>query len=308
MPTSPDRLVKDRPVSIERIREVLSAVSELPAAWLAVIALTAILSMFEIKGIGGEIAVSFRLTAITASLAALVWLPAVIRLIALAGGAVKTPAGEARTPGLLELLKSLDPETQQATLPPVIAALDVAEANIPPGAQSDVRELRDGLEVQLATSSPNASVARSRLSEYASKYEAIRREMPSGSNRTYEMTKLVAEARALFRKANFQPIEISELFASQTDGSRIISLALIEASPDPTYFDIALNCVAEPRSAFEQYHGLRALEGMLPNLDSNQRKRLREVLDDQRSGGPGKWIIPEASDRWGLSSRLLAAL
>jgi hypothetical protein len=46
---------------------------------------------------------------------------------------------------------------------------------------------------------------------------------------------------------------------------------------------------------------------MVAELDENQQAQLAAALEDQRSGGEGKHITPE-TDRWALSSRLLAVI
>lgn len=102
-------------------------------------------------------------------------------------------------------------------------------------------------------------------------------------------------------------MEVSNLFASGKDGDRIVALALIQARPNAVFFGLVSWTIGESRSAFEQYHGLKAMENMLPSLNEEQKRRLAEVLGDQRSGRPGKYI-ERGTDRWLLSDRILDAL
>ena len=82
--------------------------------------------------------------------------------------------------------------------------------------------------------------------------------------------------------------------------------AMVQAMPTTDYFELVLESIRKSRSAFEQYQGLQAAERILPLLNADQKKELVEVLEDQRSGAPGKYI-KEGSDRWFLSNRILKA-
>jgi hypothetical protein len=57
-------------------------------------------------------------------------------------------------------------------------------------------------------------------------------------------------------------------------------------------------------SAFEQYHALRAAQGMLPALDAEHRRRLAAAIQSQREEGGH---IRPGTDRWALSERILAS-
>jgi hypothetical protein len=250
--------------------------------------------------------IAFRLTGITAVFAALAWLPAIIRIIALAGGGFKTPAGEATTSGLLDLLRSLDPGIQRQALPSVIAALDVAEPTVPAVEKARVREIRQDLEGQLASLPSGANVWES-FKRLAQEYEDLRHKMPSGPERTFKMARIVTEARALARQSKLEPMNLTDLYTSKKEGDRIVIIAAIQAFPKPLYLDVVIDAIGHSQSAFEQYQALRAAEAMLPFLSEEQNQRLVDVLQDQRSGRPGKYIVP-GSDRWSVSDRILATL
>jgi hypothetical protein len=96
---------------VEQVGELLRVRFRVPRAWLlAVVAAAAVLSDFEVtRDAQGHLAVGFRVTATTMALVALVWLPALLGVFAVAGGGLKTPAGEATPGGLLDVLKALDP-------------------------------------------------------------------------------------------------------------------------------------------------------------------------------------------------------
>src|SRR4029077_4099769 len=110
-------------VSLSDLRSLLGTVMLIPRVWIVVVGVAAVASAFGISFKQGALEVTFQLTAITATLIALAWLPALVQIVALGGGGVKTPAGEATTGGLLDVLQSLTPETRREALPAVIAAL-----------------------------------------------------------------------------------------------------------------------------------------------------------------------------------------
>ena len=81
--------------------------------WAIAMLVGAVLSALHVeRSANGELSGSFEITTMTAVFAALVWLPALLRIFGVAGGAVKTPAGEATTGGFVAVLSSLDPEHQ----------------------------------------------------------------------------------------------------------------------------------------------------------------------------------------------------
>lgn len=154
---------------------------------------------------------------------------------------------------------------------------------------------------------PYAQEVRRQLKECAQRYESIRRDMPSGSARTLELSRIVEQARGLAEKAGYSSIEISELFTDDSEGDRIVSLALIQAMPNVDFFEVVVTAISESRSAFEQYHALYAIKNMLPILQEEQNQKLVRTLRDQRRGGPGSYIVP-GSDRWVVSESILRAI
>ena len=115
-------------ISIGQIQQLLGLILPLPRPWAILVCVGALLSGVRVRvGSGWDAVGSFHLSWLAAVMLSLLWLPALMRVVMLAGGALKTPAGEAGTPGLLDLLRSLRPETEREALPAFIAALDEAE-------------------------------------------------------------------------------------------------------------------------------------------------------------------------------------
>jgi hypothetical protein len=281
--------------SVERMLRTLSG----PRWWVGILLIAAFLSLFKLGSSGeGKFFIEFGFSTITAVLIALIWLPGLLRAIALMGFTVKTEGTEVSTPGLLALV------------PKMVAALDAAESRLPEGDQlrQIVQETRQEGEIVLASSAPSSEQSREQLAYLAQNYENIRRIMEVGPKRTSEMMTIAAQVWALAERANFSPSELRDLFMNGKEGNRIVALQLLREIPHPACFDIILQAISDPRSAFEQSAALRAAERMLSSLNGEQKRQLAAVIKDQRSGGPGKWITEKERDRWSISTRLLDAM
>lgn len=208
---------------------------------------------------------------------------------------------------LPKVLTTLDRADRGTALASLIAAYDTATDKAPKAEQPKLRQTRQALESNLVSLAPEAQQARKQLEELARVYEEMRRDMGPGTGRTLKLTSIVTQARALAKQAGYGSIEVSDLFAGDSEGARIVSLAIVQAMPDLNFFDLVLQSISNSRSAFEQYQALQAMEHLLPLLNADQKRELTVVLKDQRSGGPGKFITKD-SDRWLLSSRILDAI
>ena len=268
----------------------------LPRLWLFVVGTAVLLSLVQVERSSKDWKVTVEIGADTAVLLALVWLPFVLKLIALTGGGLKAPGGEATTQGLVDLVLRLSPDTQRELLPTIIGVVDTVEDVALEAEREELRVMKQELESRLAS-----------LSEIGDLYQTTRREMQPGAKRTFELIKIVAAARTLVQHAEFEPTEVSNLFTEDTEGSRITALAILQAKPDRVYFPLVLEAIAKSRSAFEQYEALRAAEHMLPILEKKDKRELKSTLLDQRSGREGAYI-KRGSDRWSLSGRILNSL
>ena len=256
----------------------MRTVLKVPNVWAVTIVIAAVLSAVHISvSSTGEVSGSFAASTLTGVLIALIWLPALLRVIALAGGGIKTPAGEATTGGLLALIAAFEPETKREALPSLLAALGSPEMIVYPDRRTASRPIRRDLEMQLAAASLPPSGVRERLAEYAVAYELTRRQDPS-RERTLRMTTLMAEARAAARATPLPMIDLRHMLASEADGERVIALALAQDQPDPRLFDLIVRTILESRSAFEQYQALGAVLELVPALDSQQQSGLRRAL------------------------------
>jgi hypothetical protein len=299
-------------VSLDHLDPLLRFTLRLPRFWLAAVGIVTMLSVFDVtRAADGGVVAAFRLTTVTPILIALVWLPVLVKQIVLTGGGIKTSFGEASTGGLLDLLKASDPGTQRAILPPLIAALDVGSTNAPTHEQPRYNQLRSVLETQLAAvpaPTPNEERVQSQLQAYAQEYENLRRTLPSGIERTTRMETLVNRIMVLARQVNPTPQQIGPDFEQESDGNRVVALAIVRANPSPVSFDIVMDAISHSRSAFEQYQALVAADRMHARMSPDQQRDLVIALRDQRSNGPGKMITDSDPSRWNLSGSILKEL
>ncbi len=249
--------------------------------WAVAMVFAAVLSSLHVNvSEKHDLSGSIGVTSITVALLVLIWLPSLLRVLGIAGGGVKTPAGEATTPGLAALFDTFDPQTKREALPSVLTALTSPDVLTDADERGKSRELRRELELQLAAVTPQSQDIRETLDRYAGDYEEMRRTMPPGGDRTRLMTRLVAEVRAVARGMPPMATELRRMLSEGSDGERIVGLAVAQDQPNRNLFDEICGAIVESHSAFEQYHALVAVLEMLTVIDDRQRRVLVEVLRD----------------------------
>jgi hypothetical protein len=178
-------------------------------------------------------------------------------------------------------------------------------------ASQSSRVARIVLERQLSIDTPRApgdtpkqGDIRLQLEGLARRYESVRSSMKPGSERTKEMDGIVSAARLLCRDAHYTPEETLALLDSPRHGDRVVGLATVQATADPTTFASVLQIVVDPATPFEQYHALRALESLRPGLSTEQRSEIARTVSDP------EWRARVAQDvsMEALAKRLLEAL
>ncbi len=236
--------------------------------WVKVILIAALLSLIEIRSDGWKLAFSVT----TLILLSLIWLPFLLKILSLVGGGIKTEVGEVNTPGLIDLV---------ARLLGVINDIgdQVDDKNINK-AREIINEARREAEREIAAQIPDKAAARKRCEELAKRYQEIRKE-PPGQQRTYKMSQTIAEIRALASVADYSSQELDRLFKSNSTGNRILVLAILQACPDIALFDSITASIQDSRSAFEQSMALRISENLVEKLNDEQKKRLREVIENE---------------------------
>jgi hypothetical protein len=118
-------------------------------------------------------------------------------------------------------------------------------------------------------------------------YDAVREIAPSAEERTQALDALVRMVERQAREGRWSPEEARTLFESGHEGARIFALAMLRAFPRPEDLDVAEEACFEPRSLFEQWHGLFVLRAMVGRLPQEQLERLSAELDSLTIAGRG---------------------
>ncbi|AFY32851.1 hypothetical protein [Calothrix sp. PCC 7507] len=290
-------------ISREAVDWLLKQIIQIPKTWLIISTIFIVLSTFQINK-SDKLTFKFEVTNTTAVFLALLWLPSVLKIFALTGGAVKTPAGEITGSSMMPMLQSLTGDTLGFLIEQTKLAEDVA----PPQQQLEMRQMRHEWQKEYASRVP-ASEARQQMERLSQRYKELRNSMPAGAKRTFEMESIAGRMRSLASEVNFSDEEVNQLLKSNDQGKRLLGLSVVEWSADPNYFYTILNIINNSETAFEQTCALRGAGKMVPKLNEQQKKDLMSALVHQRNYNEAEkcWIRPN-SNRWSLSDRILSAL
>jgi hypothetical protein len=298
-----DKETGNNQISREAVDWLLRRIIHIPKTWLIISIIFIVLSTVQVNK-SDKLTVKFEVTSTTAVFLALVWLPSVLKIFALTGGAIKTPAGEITGSSMMPMLQSLTGDTLGFLIEQTKLAEDVA----PPQQQLEMRQIRHEWQKEYASRVP-ISEARRQMERLSQRYKELRSSMPAGAKRTFEMESIAGRMRALAPEVNFSAEEVDHLLKSPDQGKRLLGLSVVEWSGDPHYFYTILQIIYNSETAFEQTCALRGAEKMVPRLNEQQKKDLTSALIHQRDFNEDqkRWIRPN-SNRWSLSDRILSAL
>ncbi|HVU79538.1 MAG TPA: hypothetical protein VHC67_18330 [Gaiellaceae bacterium] len=284
--------------------EALQRCLELPRRWVVPIAVLALVSTVHVGRKEGSWEFAFGVGSITATLVALAWLPALLSVIALTGGKIKTSAGEASTGGLLDFFKSLPPGEREAPLAALAAAAENVEATGPVARRPQARRVRQEAEEAIASAAGGPHQVEERLTELAQRYDNLRAHTPPGPDRTRAMTQIAAAARGYARATT---VTAARWFDSGGEGARIVGLAAIQAAPSPRDLDRVVDAISHSKSAFEQFQALRSADALAPGLDAAGRTALCRAISGQIAEveTSEKRITPADQSRWAYAHDLL---
>lgn len=144
-------------------------------------------------------------------------------------------------------------------------------------------------------------VADSELGEFASAYALVQDEL-DGHDQFYDarlhlQDLLVTKAAASARRVRMKPDEVRAMFRDGSPIVRVLSLGLMQGDPSLADFECVLSAVAEPRTANEQFQGLRLVKLLFPRLTREQQQR---VLDAIRCDSE----IPSSRDRRAVAEEI----
>lgn len=279
-----------------RLQPIVDDLFSIPASWTIGVAIATVVSTFEVTWSEQALTINYQITSTTVWLAALVWLPVLLRMLALFGGGVKAGGNEVQFAGLLSVLDDN------------LGALAYLQRN---ASRNDVELLRVDetlreVEDALSQTVPDRKAARSKLRELSSKYEEIRDTMESSPRRTSLLEKLVAQVRAFAQRADFTTTELREVFKGESTGDRIVVLGILQRIPKRELFDLVFSAIRDSQSGFEQYHALRAAQSLLERLSAKEKRRLKELIEERLSD-PGSYIA-QSTDRKTVSEQILSTL
>jgi hypothetical protein len=157
--------------------------------------------------------------------------------------------------------------------------------------------------VRVAGSAVDAGSVNERTREIlqqAERYEAIRREMPSGSQRTSEMGKI---ARQILSLLPVTGLDVSREMLSPRAGQRLIAYLSLIAEPDTDRGEELIETITEREGIpYNQSWALRAL-GRILDLGGSSRVSLRSVAmlagmrDGLRPGSSRQLMLTDLVDR-----------
>jgi hypothetical protein len=284
-------------VSPEQAEAFARVALKLSRPWTIAMVVVAVISAVDFdRRAGGGVSLHIEVDTATLAAIALIWLPAVLRLLSLTGGGVKAFGIEASTGGLANAdalvvgLAEIRTQVEEVVreMPDAAPQVHIVEATVDRMASSFLGDVAAQTSEALAT--------------YARRYESIRQTQPPSRERTIAMNQLLNEARVRARAAPEQAARMArDLVRSNADGDRVVGLALLEQYPAVEALPDILRCVENSRSAFEQYHAIRTLKATAPLLTADKSALAasaleRELADPRGVGVMDDPFIPDAID------------
>jgi hypothetical protein len=118
------------------------------------------------------------------------------------------------------------------------------------------------------------------LHELGIRYDTLRATLPRGPQRTAMLEQIALQARTLAAAVDDQHVQTRlRTYPTDPEGARVVTLGLLEGRPvrDAETASVIASSVAQPRSAFEQYHALRVATQVFPSLSDPAKDRVREA-------------------------------
>ena len=218
-------------VSADFAERIIGEAVRPPWPWWGFVLAAALLSAVKVSWKDGDLSIALDVNGVTAALIALMWLPSVLRVIAWTGGSFKTAAGEASSGGFLSLIGGLAEGPQ--LLGTLGAALEDAERGTAGSQQKETAAALDAVREQLTSAAAKTgSPLQSELTRLAHEYESVRKVMPGGSSRTWQMSGLVEQAQAAVRASTDSDPWLRQWIAgfdNLDEGERVMALAVLRA-------------------------------------------------------------------------------
>lgn len=276
--------------------EMLSVVMKLPRPWVwLMLALTAISCVSVDHPADRGWGLQFEVTALTIGALALIWLPALLRLLSVAGGKVKAAGLEASSGGLLGTPEGLIEDLAEMRTDTERASREVSQQAPDAGIVFEGLAERIDAMAEHYLSRSNA-LSLDAVEQLAEAYERIRSTTRPGDRRTLEMTRVVNEARV---RANADRDAASRLaktlLRSDREGERIVGLAMLQEATNVRLADDVLQRIASSASAFEMFNALLALREMATRLSTEKRDAAIAILETEKTDPRGVKVMKDPS-------------
>ncbi len=139
----------------------------------------------------------------------------------------------------------------------------------------------------------------------STRYEQIRRLQPPGDERTEELEKLVAEMRSKASDPRWQQQGAVEALYNESEAGRVQAFALMQADPKLASGKLIAQSILASKTAFEQYHAVRAADETVAELNPEEKKAIKAAIKKQR--GVGGYLVA-GTDRAELADNVMAKL
>lgn len=169
------------------------------------------------------------------------------------------------------------------------------------------------------TRSDEAEALESRLAEldvkweverFAEQYATLRSTLASGVKRTERMTTLLVAPRVSAVTSTWRKQDLISTWGTGDVGRRLFVIGLIQGNPSLAVPDILVEGIRDSRSAFEQYHTLKA--ALECDLFGEDARAVRQAVHDEVTGVPRpdgtEARIGPQTNRTGMARRLLERL
>jgi hypothetical protein len=286
MPSRPT----SRPLAPADLRKVLALVMEVPRIWSIPIFILGVVSCFGFTHpADGGLEVSFGVGTSSIVIFALIWLPVLLHLLVLTGGRIKAGEVEVSSGGLIGSTEDLI-----AGLTNVRTAAEEAELQTP-GVEQTLKAVTEKIDqiaaefVISADAIPDDAVVR-----LARRYEELRKTLEPGDKRTIEMTRVVNEARVRASADRERACNLGQLLIrSRGQGQRLVGLAFLQESSVGDAFDDVLGLIRSSATAFEMFHALLALKGLVSGLSRVERDSAIETLKAEMQDPRGVGVLED---------------
>jgi hypothetical protein len=143
----------------------------------------------------------------------------------------------------------------------------------------ETADAKAGALLENLQSGPRDSVPLAEITALAKRYENTRKNLPSGRERSFEMTDIVGEMMAKMEYSDVP--DIIQWLKEEQRGLRLAAYAYLYTKPDNTkLIQLVESVLRSDNKPFEQYWDLRALRKIKESnghLDLNSQRRLREL-------------------------------